>query len=71
LVRVRVVVECMGAQDSRMSLLLLLLVLRSSLRPGDGGGMLGLGLVADGNDALEFFLAIERRRIVPGDAHLL
>ena len=54
-----------------MSLLLLLLVLRSSLRPGDGGGMLGLGLVAGGNDALEFFLAIERRRIVPGDAHLL
>ena len=51
--------------------LLLLLVLRSSLRPGDGGGMLGLGLVAGGNDALEFFLAIERRRIVPGDAQLL
>ena len=53
--------------------LLLLLVLRSSLRPEDGSGMLGLGigLVAGGNDALEFFLAIERRRIVPGDAHLL
>jgi hypothetical protein len=33
--------------------------------------MLGLGLVAGGNDALEFFLAIERRRIVPGDAQLL
>ena len=53
-----------------MSLTLLLLVLRSSLRlDGDGGAW--LGLVAGGNDALEFFLAIERRRIVPGDAHLL
>ena len=49
--------------------LLLLLVLRSSLWPGDGGRK--LGLIADWSDDLDFLLAIERRRIVPGDAHLL
>jgi hypothetical protein len=50
-------------------LLLMLLVMLSSLWPGDGGRK--LGLVAGGSDDLEFLLAIERRRIVPGDAHLL